>query len=510
MPIRFIDEETEQKPKSSIRFVEEDTTTSEPQPTSQPEKKGYLGNLGEYWSKDIPQEIGGISQRFIERGQKIARPTKLGEAAQRATGTDISKTGFKGLIGGLVEGSASIPERVGRLGGLVAGTVGDIAGSPLSLGMNALNRWGAGVPGKVAEPIVESAVKSEPVKKGIEWWNSLPQADKDNLSASIDMIESLGWKVGEGVGKAVSGIGKKTTGLGESFLGGDLKIKDTLAKGGYGKTLTEKKKNILKNISKYNLESTTGNFQKMGYEASDLAMQKVKQADDILSKISQSPKAPKGYFVNDAINEVAGDINKVVAVGQEDQAVNILQKILSGATGRGVAGSSQGGIDELIKFKRSLDPDGKLFKFGIETVNEDPVERTLRKELYKNVVKKIRGISEEAANLNQEAKELIDISSVADAAASRTTNRNQFLSLPNMILGTGAAAKTYTTTQNPIATAVASAVPYATIKALGQGRGGSAVIRGGKGLRRLGESGLWKPLGLGISSAVSDRTRTNY
>lgn len=501
MPIRFIDEESEVKKTTSIRFLddEEPETVTPTEPT--PEQKGYFPRLGEYYTKDIPEVVSGAVQRTGQRYKNIFKPTVLGSMA-------TEKLGVTGTPAKIVESIAGTPERIGRTAGLLTGTVGEGAGVVQELGTRSLRNITGGKVDieKAVTPVVEKVAQSKPVQKAIQWFDNLSEAEKANFQSALDMSEALGWQAGKGSGKAVSSVGKKTTTTGKQLLGGDLKIKQSLAKRGYGKNLIDKKMTILSNIDKYDLHKPTGNFQQMATDASTMASQKVKQADDILRSIASATDAPKGQFVDDIIQDAMLKIDDIAAVGKEGQADAIMARILEGATSRGVAGTGEKGIDAIIEFKRKLDPDGNLFKMGPAATDEDNLERAIRKELYKSSVKKIREFSPEAANLNVQAKELFDIAAVTDDAASRTANRNTFLSLPNMITGTAAGYATYSQTSDPIKTAAATLIPAATIKALGQGRGASGIMKTGSGLRRLGESNVLPYTGY---KAVSDISRVN-
>jgi len=291
--------------------------------------------------------------------------------------------------------------------------------------------------------------------------------------------------------KAAGAAGRGIEQAGISALGGQMKIPKAIAQKGYGGRLDLKKQNILKNISKYNLESLTGNFSKMADNASMMATGRVGKADEILAGIAQSPAAPQGQFVDDIIMDAMDKLDDIAAVGKEGQAQAVIDNIIAGATNRGMAGTGPQGIDAIIDFKRKLDPDGNLFKTGPAVSEADNLDRSIRKELYHSAVNKIREISPEAADLNKQAKELIDISNAASDAASRTVNPNKIFSMSNMLVG-GSGTMGAAALQSPEVLAGTGGVLLLK-KLAEQGRGPALLMKTGKSLQGrnpVGNSGI--------------------
>jgi hypothetical protein len=300
------------------------------------------------------------------------------------------------------------------------------------------------------------------------------------------LLEALGWK-GDDI---VKGVGKKTTDVGKKFLGGEMKIKTSLAQRGYGKTIDIKKQSILNNIVKYNLESPTGNFSKMSAKADNIAIQKVREADAILQNVAA--KAPKDSYVDETLMTAIDYVDDAAALGKAEQAKAILDRISDDAVAKGLTGTQ--GVDALVAFKRRLDPDGNLFKLGPAMNDADNLDRSIRKTLYKTAVSKINEIAPRAGRLNREAKELWDISAVAADAASRIKNREAISLTDRMIgIGTGVGAAGCFAGGKPgmgAGAVVAGLGAAAATKLAGQGRGASGIIDIGKSLEGFGKSGL--------------------
>lgn len=480
--------EANNEPEDAIRWVVndfkqkygnyQDTTSQDSQAEA---NGGYMQNLAGFVTEDIPNAFKGAAQRTSQRAQRIGAPTVLGSKAQEASGAG-------GFGGELIEGTAGAPERFGRTFGGAVGTIGEAAGVGVELAAKGVNRLTGNKIGDVIQPVAEAVAQSGPVQRVGRWWESLPEADRANYAATIDMLEAFGMKGDD----AVKGAGKKIREKGTDFLGGEMKIKDTLAKRGYGKTIDVKKRNILDNISKYDLESMTGDFSKMASKADNMAIQKVQKADDIIAEIAQSPNAPRGSFVDNVLSEGIDFAETAGALGKKDQARNIIQSIVDDAVAEGMTGET--GINKLIEFKRNLDPDGNLFKLGPAANDADNIDRAIRKHLYQRAVATINDIAPEAGKLNKEAKELWDIANVGSDAASRTTNRYAMSLTDRMAgIGAGVGAAGAMATKNPeiaVGTLAAGAAGIGAKHALSQGRGASGIIRVGKSAEALGRTGM--------------------
>jgi len=474
-----------------------------PTTSSEPQKGGFVQGAAEFITKDIPGEVVGAAGRTMDRARRIEAPTVLGEAA-------VEKTGTEGLAADVVESVAGTPERIGRAAGGAFGTLGEVPGLLMSVGVKAADKLTGGVVDKLIQSVGEKAVESKPVKALMKWWENLSPAEKANYTAAVDMTEAFGWKAGKVTGELVEGVGKGAVKKGTKLLGGDLKIKESLARRGYGQRIDVKKQNILDDIVTYDLESPTGNFSQMADKAKDLASQKVKAADEMLFNVAIGEDAPVGRFVDDIITEEYKKV-KNVALGKRSNAKKIIDKIKADAVGDALAFSGPQEIGQLVEFKRLINEGEDIFVKGVFATTEDRLENKIRKSIYNNAVKKIRSISKEAADLNVEAKKLWDIEAVAGDAASRIRNKDQLISFSDKLIGgaSGLGTVTALANQNPelaVKTILAGLTASAVTKAAGQGRGAAAIIRGGKTFKKIGKSRLLPIAGAG---AVSNLKRAS-
>lgn len=466
----------------------------DPATPPEPKKKSYVQGLAEYYTKDIPESVSGLGQRTLNRGKNIEAPTVLGNKAQQATGTT-------GLLGQLVNGTASIPERAVRTVGGAIGTIADVGGTAIELGGKAVNNISGKNIEKVTDPIVtEIAQKVGDTKTAqsiYKIWESLPPEEKANYKTAGDLFNAIGYSSGKTAAKATAKVGEKVgdavENTGKNFLGGEMKIKKNLAEKGYGKTIDQKKKTMLNNIVKYDLQDSFGNFEKMAQRADDMASQKFNEVDNIVTQIASQPNSKKTN-IDDILQDALDYADNSTALGKDQNAINIVSNIIDTANKRGLTGDQP--IDVLIKFKRQLDPDGKLFARGPAPSNEDALDREIRKKIYLDTVKKINEVSKDAVydvgKLNREGKELLDLAAIADDASSRIRN-NKNLSLTDRLaaLSSGVAAVTSYASGNPKASLLSLALGGAAIganKALSQGRGASTIINIGKTIKAASDA----------------------
>lgn len=183
-----------------------DTTTTVTEPPIeqvQPEpRKGYLKRSTEFYTQDVPEIVKGVAQRTRERDVRVFEPTVLGEAV-------VEKTGATGAGAQIIRDVAGTPERITRVAGGVAGTVGEVPGALISLGLKAADVHTGGRVDKTIEKLGEKIVESDPVKNLIKWWDGLSNAEKANYETAIDLTEALGWKAGGKVTDIIEGARKK-------------------------------------------------------------------------------------------------------------------------------------------------------------------------------------------------------------------------------------------------------------------------------------------------------------
>lgn len=359
--------------------------------------------------------------------------------------------------------------------------------------------------GKAAEPITKPLGKVlKPVAKGIlegaAFAGGQRKANFDNTSKTIapiiqkateikrsnpvldvagDIVGDVGELAGNvtGIGatakltpivakemsKLPSKVGSGLVDAGKNFKLGDMKIKDAIAKKGYGKDLIDKKNNIANTIYEYGL--TTGGNKGGAAKAAELSQEIFDRVDGMVTDLSALPNAPK---VN-PVKELMSGIDPMKApAGKRKQAQAIIDGIVEDLNIEGL--NQDLTIDKLIQAKRSLDPDGNLFKNGPGATTDDILDRAIRKKMYLNLVEKIGDVSPEIKALNREAKKLIDAESALSAASSRIANKDA-ISLTDWVLGAGTLA-------NP------SALPLLAVKkGLAGGRGSDLVINTGRALK---------------------------
>lgn len=437
----------------------------------QPKKQSFLGKIGQQWWETYVKPFAEF-------------PQELKDYVQRAEEATIRRQQQKG---GANIPVAALTETIQKL---VGAPVNAAATIPLKIGMNLAGVAASNVPGytKLAQKIDPSI--SAGIGKALEGYEKHVPGDVKNvvdISTVISSILPAGTvskpivsSAGKAVSSTIGSIGNKVEGLGKEILGGELKIKQNLAQKGYGRTLAEKKTNILNNISKYKIEDPTGNFIKMGAKTDDLIENTVNESNKILQKLSTGENA---IFIDPAavVERAANKSIDGAALGMTDNIKNEYSNILKDMELRGMVGRQP--LNSLVEVKKLLDPDGNLFKTGPYISDADNATRGLRKQMYLDIVEEIGNISPEIKALNKKTKELIDIKSVLDDAASRTTN-NKFLGLVQKLTGLGAIGAS--AIHSPEAAAALGSV-LAASKIGEQGRGASALIKTGKGIKKLSD-----------------------
>lgn len=445
----------------------------------------------------------------------------------RRMGTVADETGLGNLakkkFGAVGEYVASIPERSVRALGAIAGLPVDVVGETVS---DVASGAYKAVPDKFKQAMKRTLATSEPYQQAVKGvsgglgklaplaskYEKLPEWAKQDLQAGGNIVNfatlGLGKKVvdpvvrpvvekavagaenaipktiGNIISKANENIGTSVENVGKNFMSGEMKIKQHLAKKGYGKNLIEKKMNLINNISKYGLESSTGNYRTMAEKASDMASENFNKADEIIKNIATQPNTPLTN-INNIIDDVAYNQLESSALGKSNAVVKSIENIQKDVELAGLSGEQP--VDVLVSFKRRLDPDGKLFKSGPAPSDDDAVDRGIRKLLYLNTVKKINEIAPDAGLLNKSGKELLDISAIADDAASRIVNLKGMSLTDRLIaLSAGVSAMGSMAAGKPgygAGALIAGGLGYGALKALGNGRGASAIISLGKNIK---------------------------
>lgn len=468
---------------------------------SQKQAFGYMENLGKFYTEDIPSTAKGVASRTMERAKRIEAPTELGTFAQKATGTT-------GKLGEFVEGVAGAPERLVRTVGGALGTLGEIPAAGIELAVKSANRFTGGVLGDMVKPVAEKVAKkiveSDLYDTASNWWNGLDEANKANLSTIPDLMEAFDYGAGKVTGKVAGKVGGATgegvEKLGKTILKGDMKIEKPLAKK-LGPTLDKAKNRIADVIAENDLESVVGNFDKMAKRADDIYESSWKKADAAIeSYVKNNPEAT--VDVGDLFARLEGEVANAVKLGKEDQATKTLQNILDSAIKRVGVGDGPVSLNKLVEIKRKLNPDNSLFSKGVQNIAEDPIERQVYEKVYLDIIKEIEKAVPEAAQLNRKARDLRFVRDAAEAASSRTSN-NQFMGgLGDRIATAGGLLGAASNPDEALKILTLSGLYMVGNRAIGQGRGASAIIEAGKAAKGASKAlpTLGAPTGAALGS----------
>lgn len=291
---------------------------------------------------------------------------------------------------------------------------------------------------KIASEILSKAKLGKAALVGAETGAtsaSINEATKDDFDiANVAVATAFGAAtplMGVSAGKTIGAIEEK---IGKTFQPGDLKIQKSTAKLSYGPSINAKKEHLQKVIIEHGL--TKGSYADEAIRAQDMANQRFAKVEEIVNTLANDPNAKKvnPYDIlkqGISVNELAGkDANKRI---KYQKIIDSIEKALSDD---GVPENVT--IADLVQIKRELDPEGIIFKRGLDLQGIDPAEIQVKKRMYYNLVNAIGDISPETKVLNKQAKDLLDASTVLDQAASRIKNKDA-ISLTDHIAG-GAAA----------------------------------------------------------------------
>jgi hypothetical protein len=310
-----------------------------------------------------------------------------------------------------------------------------------------------------------------------------------------------------GAGKAVVGaVGSQLEKTGLRTLGGELKIKESLAKSGYGRNMEEKKKVITKSVA--SLVSPVGNFDTAIQSANDrisvMQASREKQLDALSNKPDAVKVTPtdilsqtKGMAVPESImtniekpgEELEGKParkTKTVALGQFDKANSIIDGILTDAEKAGLNKPTT--LKGLAGVLKVLDPDGRLFAKGAFISKDDALDDIIRKDMYFNILDEIEKHAPQVRTLGREEKKLIDAKSILTTAQSRIANRQggSSTSFIDLIRSAGIGMGFGGLTHNTPEAVAAAIVAYGMQVAGRQGRFASTLIRTGRALKKIG------------------------
>jgi hypothetical protein len=318
---------------------------------------------------------------------------------------------------------------------------------------------------------------------------------KEAVGGAADAVGGAAGIVGNVTKGAVNLAGETTEKVGQRALAGELKIKQSLAKSGYGGNIEEKKKNIIKTIQEHKLVKPLGNFDQGIQDANDKISAIQTEREGLLEKKSTGPNA---VLVNpvDLLNktkEIAApenimgeDIKTKVALGKFDQANSIIDGIVEDAKKAGLDKSTT--LKDLMRITKVLDPDGRLFNKGAYITKDDALDDVIRKDMYFNILDEVEKSAPQVRQLGREQKRLIDAKSILIDAQSRIVNKHM-----TSVKGIGSSVISGELAHalgagTPEAVALAAAI-YGIGKAGKQGRFAAAAMRAGEALKKFGKDG---------------------
>ena len=323
-----------------------------------------------------------------------------------------------------------------------------------------------------------------------------PIAEGDWEAAGWDMLANTLFDVAlYGGGKIIKGLGSATESTGKTWLQSDLKIPKTLAKR-VDSNVRIAKKRIVNTLSKYDLESATGNFDTLSDRAKALWLKKSGEADALVKAYVTNNPGDKVSVVDlySSVRDKLMGPNSPLADDELAGVDALLNKIIEGQTQRGLI-PDDGMVDawQLVEIKRSLKKGKDLFKRAKGQVAADPFKVDVYRAAFDDVIDRIDQMVPDARALNLEARDIHFVQDAADEAASRMANRSEGpgRGMGGIIGGGGvtAAAGIGYLSQSPeavIGTLVLTGGLLTLRRAGMQGRAGSALLKTGKIAKRSG------------------------
>lgn len=453
-----------------------------PSPALQ-QKEGYLSNIGKYWTEDLPEAGKNLWEGLKDRSARVEAPTTFGPKAQDATGTT-------GVTGQIVNSVASTPERLIRLFGGTVGELGQVAGEVVNLGAKAVDNVAGGLPGKVLKPVGDKI--GEFVKPTVEkisaWYEKLPEEEKANLSTSLDLLDALFYDSPNIAGNVLKNAGDVSTKGGKKVLQSTLKVKDTTAKLA-GRNVNEGVGKIIDDVVSFDLQSTTGGIKEIEKKAQDAIDTRMLKNDKILSEYAtQNPTA--GVNVTISLNELAKNIQdgKVRQIfTNEDEAAAFIGKINEALEKRGLHGYQT--VDKLPEIKTVIKDGLKAFSDGKFAIGDAPVKEFIGDLSYLKLTDDIGKHIPEYNAINKEIHDLINVKTAMSEAQKRIGNKNN-IGLSDLFYLFGGAPALNAMGIPPQFSTMAPLVAGAVVgkKALGNGRGASAMIDAGNVLDAAGDA----------------------
>lgn len=285
-----------------------------------------------------------------------------------------------------------------------------------------------------------------------------------------------------GTAKAAGNVLEKT---GKDVLKGELKIEKPLARS-YGPDLKTAKDKIVNTISKYKLESTTGNFEKLSEKAQTLFAEKAQAADDAVFNF-QLKNPTEITKADDIFGKIELDIDNTIRSGERSTAKSYLKNIKEEALDK----LKKDGADpdnltptQLVELKRDI---------GAKYKNFDRSSEPLKEQIYDNtqsaIIERINSLVPDAKKLNLEARDLKFVQKAAETASARIANQNKGLmgSLSDIGLGSAGALGAFTHPGQAVPILALTAAGLLAKRVAGQGRGSAALMKTGKSFKKLSD-----------------------
>lgn len=394
----------------------------------------YLSQASEWATKDIPDIDRKYTDEWRKSSQLIGQPTWAGNAlglSYKPLVIDGQEYDTRSTLGKLAEGVVSAPERAARtaLGAAKFGA-NEFINMPIDIAGSAVNRLGAGIPGKVLQkvvgPIAGSVIgakeKLAQTGPGKVLMPPLPEdpASRANIEALKGGTEAaLTVATPPGTGKAMTIASKVPVAAGMKF-GVERAVaqmlpttpEDAMSIISKNKTPKEQIKDAANLLAKYNLQGKVGDPRNaLQSKALNMAYLRAQSAKEkiIKSEIDQ------GDLFN-PINEINRDmirfIYKDIKVAKRNEALKAYEKIKENLAGSGY--NSDLSIRDVANMKEDLVVN---WRKGVEPDPLENVKVQLEKKMYHQLNDVIKKNAPDAYKDAHEASELFSIADMARNAA---------------------------------------------------------------------------------------------
>jgi hypothetical protein len=297
---------------------------------------------------------------------------------------------------------------------------------------------------------------------------------------------SLGTGLGAPVARAsikgaIEGTGSGLISAGKGAMKSTLKIKDVTAKLA-GRNVQEGAQKIVNDISKFNLQSMKG-IGKSAEKAQNLISKKTDEFDNLITRaIEKQPD--KTFDINKAFDNLAKDIlegKEIYTFGDEKAASNIVANIRQSLELRGLSGVQT--IDKIPEIKKTMQKGMQLFEKGKYNIPKDPLKNQVGEIAYLRLTKELEELVPGTKAVNKDIHDLINVRTALTDAQKRIGNKNQ-ISIADLaiLFGGPSVAANLGVPVSGAALAGSVGAGLITKKALGSGRGASALMAAGKAL----------------------------